>query len=366
MVVSQQPMDAKRKSLDEATAGLWAVAALGRLAESGTLARLAERRQPVEDPVELADARLLAAFGLLEERDGEFTICSGLASTPILTADSGAAFARTQLLQAIGHTRGQPAGWHSDDGAVLVAQGRASIHLAAVIEARLLPLMPEAETALRSGGGKFLDVGVGVAALSIAIAERFPGTKVVGVDVLCSALEIARTQIAVAGLRDAIELRQQSVGELTDTDFFDLAWIPQMFIAPAELDAGLARVHAALRPGGWLILALAAGDSDDGADRVEAYQTLLATTLGGGPMSADEGSALLDRYGYEHAETIEGAQPLLLARRPASDPSKQVQRRHRHEDRQRRQAGPEDEAGRIGVVGREPSDGPDVGDDRGE
>lgn len=300
-------------SLDEATAGLWAIAALGRLAESGTLALLAEREQRVDDPVELADAQLLAAFGLLEHRNGDFAVADSLSPTLI----AGAAFARTQLLQAIAHTRGQPPGWNSGDGVMLVAQGRASTHLAAVIDERLLRQMPEADAALRSGHGRFLDVGVGVAALSIAIAERFPGSKVVGLDVLPFALEIARTQVAVAGLMDSIELRMVSVVDLADTDCFDLAWVPQMFIAPSDLDVGLSRVRAALRPGGWLILALAGGGGDGGMERVEAYRSLLATTLGGGPMDRVQGRALLARHGYETGAVVEAAQPLLLARRRA-------------------------------------------------
>jgi SAM-dependent methyltransferase len=302
--------------LDEATAGLWAIAALGRLAESGTLTRLADRPQRLEDPVELADARLLATFGLLEADNGGFRVPAGRAGGPALSAAAAAAFSRTQLMQAMAHTRGQPAGWRSGDGAVLLAQGRASAHFAAVIEERLLPHMPEARTALESGRGRFLDVGVGVAALSIAVTERFPGTRAVGVDVLPAALDIARTQIAVAGLRDAIELRLQSVAELTDEGIFDLTWIPQMFIPSDALDAGLARVWSALRPRGWLILALS-GDGDDDAGHVSAYQSLFATTLGGGPMSVAEGTALLARHGYADGGVVGAPQPLLLAQRPS-------------------------------------------------
>jgi hypothetical protein len=301
--------------LDEATAGLWAIAALGRLAESGTLSRLGERAQRLEDPVELADARLLATFGLLEAANGGFRVPPDLADRQALTAASASAFSRTQLLQAMAHTRGQPPGWQTGDGAVLLAQGRASAHFAVVIDERLLPRMPEAREALESGRGSLLDVGVGVAALSIAMAERFPGTRVVGLDVLPAALDIARTQIAVAGLRDAIELRLESVAELTDEAVFDLAWVPQMFIPPAALDTGLARVRSALRPGGWVILALAGeGDALDNG-HVSAYQSLFATTLGGGPMSVRQGAALLARRGFVNGDVAEAPQPLLLAQR---------------------------------------------------
>jgi SAM-dependent methyltransferase len=304
-------------ALDEATAGLWAIAALGRLAESGTLTRLAAQPQPIDDPVELADARLLATFGLLEADAGGFRVPASSADGPALTAAAAAAYSRTQLMQAIAHTRGQPQGWQSGDGAVLLSQGRAGAHLVTIVEERLLPRMPEAREALESGHGRCLDVGVGVAALSIAIAERFPGTRVLGLDVLPAALDIARTQIAVAGLWDAIELRLQSVAELSDEANFDLAWIPQPFISPDALDDGLARVRSALRPGGWLVLALAgAGDSPDGGP-VTAYQSLFATMAGGGPMSVTEGRALLARHRYVDGGVVKATAPLLLAQRPS-------------------------------------------------
>jgi SAM-dependent methyltransferase len=262
------------------------------------------------DDMELADARLLAAYGVLEADAHGYRAPSETS----LTADASAALARAHLMQAIAHTRGQPPGWHSDDGAILHAQGRASAPLAQLIEAELLPRMPEAQAALRSGHGRLLDVGVGVAALSIALVRRFPGIRIVGLDVLPTALEIAGTQIAVAEMRDAIELRLQSVADMTDVNAFDLAWMPQMFIAREELDAGLERVWTALRPGGWMILALA-GDGDGG--RIGAYHALFATTLGGGSMGVQEGIGLLKRQRYSSVMCSDALhpQPLLLAQR---------------------------------------------------
>ena len=308
--VDRQPSQASMASLDDALAGVWAVAALGRLAESGTLARLGAGEGVVDDPLELADAQLLVAYGLLDAGAHGYRVRSGVA----LTADRSAGLARAHLLQAIAHTRGHPPGWLDSDRAILHAQGRASTHLASVIEDDLLPRMPEARNALSSGRGRLLDVGVGIAALSIALAERFPGIHIVGLDVLPAALEIAGTQIAVAAMRDTIELRLQSVTEMTDQTTFDVAWVPQMFIAREELEAGLDRVWTALRPGGWIILALAGGG--DGG-RIDAYHALLATTLGGGPMTVEEGTELLDRHRFSSLirSDVLHPQPLLLAQR---------------------------------------------------
>jgi SAM-dependent methyltransferase len=308
-VDGQQPR-ASTALLEEAVAGVWALAALGRLAESGTLARLADGPAMLKDPVELADVRLLAAYGLVEAGAHGYRVPSGVT----LTADGSAALARAHLLQAIAHTRGHPPGWQDGDRAILHAQGRASTHLAGVIEDDLLPLMPEARNALGSGRGRLLDVRVGIAALSIALAERFPGIHVVGLDVLPAALEIAGTQIAVAAMRDTIELRLQSVAEMTDQTTFDVGWVPQWFIAREELEAGLERVWTALRPGGWIILALAGGG--DGG-RIDAYHALLATILGGGPMTVAEGTELLNRHRFSSLirSDVLHPQSLLLAQR---------------------------------------------------
>jgi hypothetical protein len=87
-----------------------------------------------------------------------------------------------------------------------------------------------------------------------------------------------------------------------------------MFIAREELEAGLERVWTALRPGGWIIVALAGGG--DGG-RIGAYHALLATTLGGGPMTVAEGTELLDRYRFSSLirSDVLHPQPLLLAQR---------------------------------------------------
>ena len=57
-----------------------------------------------------------------------------------------------------------------------------------------------------------------------------------------------------------------------------------------------------------------AGDSDRGG-AVTAYQSLFATMAGGGPMSVEEGKALLKRHHYVDGGVVEAPQPLLFAQR---------------------------------------------------
>src|SRR4029077_10323017 len=107
--------------------------------------------------------------------------------------------------------------------------------------------------------GRFLDVGVGVASLSISMCRAWPELRVVGVDPYDVSLDIARGNVVRAGLSDRIELRQLRIEELRDETAFDLAWLPAFFIPEQALAAAITRVHAALRPDGWLLLPVAGG-----------------------------------------------------------------------------------------------------------
>lgn len=123
-----------------------------------------------------------------------------------------------------------------------------------MIADELLPKLPTLETAFRSGSAAFLDVGVGVAAISIRLAERYPGTRAVGLDVLPDVLELAHSEVAGSGLSNSIELRLQSVADLRDQDRYDLAWVPQGFIPREAFLDGIHHVFHALKPGGALLV----------------------------------------------------------------------------------------------------------------
>src|SRR5258706_71544 len=73
-------------------------------------------------------------------------------------------------------------------------------------------------------GARFLDVGVGVGSLSIAMCRAFPQVRAVGLDVFEVPLGIARDKVARAGLADRIELRQVAIEDLKDEEAFDLVW----------------------------------------------------------------------------------------------------------------------------------------------
>jgi SAM-dependent methyltransferase len=150
---------------------------------------------------------------------------------------------------------GSQSGWTNTDPALLQAAGEVSIGFAQALKTNLAP-------ALGLSPRRFLDVGVGVAALSIEMARLWPELQIVGIDPLEAALVLARENVRRAGLESRIELRQQRGEDLTDREAFDLAWIPGLFV-PEEAVAGLvSRVREALVPGGWLLYATARSVDD--------------------------------------------------------------------------------------------------------
>lgn len=143
--------------------------------------------------------------------------------------------------------------------------------------------------------GSFLDVGVGAAGLSIAMAHLWPSLNVVGIDPWAPSLALARENVRSAGLTDRIQLRQQAVEDLSDTNAFDLAWIPSAFMPEKVIPAACEHVYRALRPGGWLLFATA----NPGTDPVTASLVRLRTVLWGGClMVPSQVETLLTQTGF--------------------------------------------------------------------
>jgi SAM-dependent methyltransferase len=130
-------------------------------------------------------------------------------------------------------------------------------------------------------GGTFLDVGVGVASLSIAAARMWPTLRVVGVDPWRPSLDLARENVERAGLTGRIELLEQAAETLALESAFDLAWVPIPFIPDAVVAAVYEHVARALRPGGWMLVCAANPHLDPQA----AALWRLRATLFGNPQT---------------------------------------------------------------------------------
>lgn len=243
--------------LDAAT---WAMAAL-----VGTLGDAVST--PLADVLAADPARtaVLEAAGLVRRgEDGTRTLLPSLVYDDEATARSAVQARLSSLRQAVAAAAQDPVGspgngWAEQDDAVLLSQGRASAMTGRALATRLAPVLPGLAERLRAGGaggGRILDVGTGVAALALAVAQEFPHAEVVGIDVLERALDLARKELADAApdVAGRVSLRHLDVTELTEQDAYDLVWLPAPFLSEAALAAAVPRLTDALRPGGWIVV----------------------------------------------------------------------------------------------------------------
>jgi precorrin-6B methylase 2 len=265
----------------------WAASALARLIEGGP-----DRSLAADDP----SVRLLEPAGLLERQGDGFV----LVGRDELRGYEGAVVAniRSVLGQAYNVALGS-SGWSSQDDEVLAAQGEASA-AGGVGFANLIESLPGLADVF-AAGGTLLDVGVGVAGLACAFCEAVPHSKAIGLDVEPRALKLARQRVRDAGLDDRIDLREVSIEDFDRDGVADLAHMSPVFIPPSVLPAALKRIHAALKPGGWLVLSGIVSEHGDASTRWMAHQA------GGSALTTSAAATLAAEAGF--GEPIEPPLP---------------------------------------------------------
>jgi predicted O-methyltransferase YrrM len=224
------------------------------------------------------------------------------------------------LVAAARHEPHALGGWHHTDEELLQAQGRLSASVVPALADGLFPHVPGLLDRLASDTAAFLDVGAGVAAVSIAMCRQYPALRAVGLEPASAPLALARSNVAAAGLRDRVELRNRRVEELADEAAFDVAWLPASFLPAATYATAPANVHRALRPGGLLLT----GALDPSGDAAEAAVTRLRIVLwGGGRLSRAEVVTMIEAAGYVDVTAVERPGP---ARARARAPSGMIRR----------------------------------------
>lgn len=324
----------ERQRILELGSSVWAFSALAAAVEGGLLGELATPQTPAQISARIGTSAALIEAVLdvlvaldLVEVDGDSFVCTpglsayssgprqeflraDLRATPLLAAEL---VARFRAGGAAAH------GWHYLDPDLLQAWGTRSVEPVPIWAERLFPALDGLCAALQAPTASFLDVGTGVGRLAIGMCEQFPALRVVGLDPFDTALELARRNVAEAGLTDRIELRPGLVQQLADESCYDLAWVPVMFM-PADVAArGVHRVRAALRPGGWVVLGSMAAD---GEGLQPAVLRLVSLLFGSGRLFADDAAAMLRAAAYERIQILPPAPGvpirMIVGRRPAS------------------------------------------------
>jgi SAM-dependent methyltransferase len=191
--------------------------------------------------------------------------------------------------------------WNYTDTAVLEGAGAMSAGFVGPLSQVLLPGLEGAIDRLIAPGATFLDVGVGVAGLAIAVAKKWPTVHIVGIDPWQPSLALARDNVATAGMGDRIELREQRAEDLKDERAFDLAWIPALFMPRRAVRPACERIFHALRPGGWMLF----NSVQPGLDPLtDAMWWLRTTMFGDSAMPSADAEALMRELGFCDVKTL--------------------------------------------------------------
>lgn len=225
---------------------------------------------------------------------------------------------RTALRQAaeLVENPGRSGSWDQVDVPLLQGIGRMSMGIAdaLTVAERALPGLGER---LRTPGARFLDVGTGAGWLAIAVARSHPELTVVGIDVFSPALDLARRNVADAGLAARVELRIQDAADLDEPGAYDAVWLPMPFLPRDAVPAVVRAAAGALRPGGWLLPGTFTGPGDPLSQLLTDLRTV---RCGGHPWRPAELVDVLAEAGLAEAQEVERtwAPPVRLyaGRRP--------------------------------------------------
>jgi len=129
-------------------------------------------------------------------------------------------------------------------------------------------------------GRRILDVGTGSGAIALALAKELPNTEIYATDISGAALEVARINAARHRFESRIQFRKGDLLDGFDENFFDFIVSNPPYVGESEEEqvqlevrkfeprnavfAGptgteiiarlIPQAHAALRPGGWLVM----------------------------------------------------------------------------------------------------------------
>ncbi|MEV4475301.1 class I SAM-dependent methyltransferase [Nonomuraea sp. NPDC049504] len=294
-------------------AATWALAALIATLDEAATKPLAEVL--AADPQRTA---VLEAAGLAQ-RDGDtLTLHPAYQYADGPSYRSSAQARLSSLRQAVAAAAGESgtAGWADHDDEVLRNQGRASAGTGRALATKVVPALPGLAARLAEPGSRILDVGTGIAALALALAEAFPEAEVVGIDIMERVLRLAREELATAGpAADRITLRHMDVAAVSDQAVYDLIWLPAPFLSEPTLTQALPRLIEALKPGAWLVVGTNPAPADGLRRAVAGWQSV---RNGGNTYDADRTTEALTTYGLKDQQrfpTVPGGPVLVAARR---------------------------------------------------
>jgi SAM-dependent methyltransferase len=155
---------------------------------------------------------------------------------------------------------GAGVGWHEHDQDVFLGcEAFFRPGYLANLVSSWIPALDGVEAKL-TAGGRVADLGCGLGASSVILAEAFPRTTIAGSDYHAASIELARKRVAEAGVSDRVSFEVASAQTFTGVDYDLVATFDCLHDMGDPLGAAR-HVRGALRPDGtWLVVEPAAGD----------------------------------------------------------------------------------------------------------
>jgi SAM-dependent methyltransferase len=134
-----------------------------------------------------------------------------------------------------------------------VAIERLTVQDIAVFFQEVLMALPQLVADLQPGA-TILDVHCGGGRWLVAMARRFPGTRLVGVEFETDSVARARATVAATGLVDRISIEQGDVADVGHGGEATLAYFQYALHLLGDPPAAIRSGWGSLRPGGWLVV----------------------------------------------------------------------------------------------------------------
>ncbi len=129
---------------------------------------------------------------------------------------------------------------------------RLTVQDIAVFFQEALAALPQLVVDLRDGA-VIVDIHCGGGRWLIAMARRFPDTRLLGVEFEPDSVARARAHVEEAGLADRITIEQGDLGHVGHANEVTLAYFQYALHQLADPVGAIRSAWAAVRPGGWLL-----------------------------------------------------------------------------------------------------------------
>ena len=239
--------------------------------QAGTSDELARRTSC--DPRYIAEWLRGQAAGGYVTYDAESDTYSMTEEQAFILADpDGAVYAPGAFVLALGSLKaeqrivdafrtGGGVGWHEHDADVFVGceQFFRPGYIANLVPS-WIPALDGVQEKLR-GGAKVVDIGCGLGASTILLAEEYPNSQVIGCDYHEGSIELARKRAAEAGVADRISFDVASAQTFTGTGYDLVATFDCLHDMGDPMGAAKHIRQALADDGTWLIVEPMAGNT---------------------------------------------------------------------------------------------------------